>query len=409
MMNMWKKISTVISILCIAVYVFAAVFAVYKIAAAVTEHRIIGEREFAGLQDMARNAGVLGFTWAELENEIHAAVNRSLALEAVIAARSDNTSFAVERPGERVIIPHYNTSSYSFNTKWKFYRPPYTAQITVDSRITLNLDVLTGYIDRGRLSDILREMLLIVLLSVTAAFFILMLDVIVFDKQNAETGKPKEPHDDPAEPHDAPAQNNPRDTPENEEEPRHGEPEPQQPGFDENAGAPPRMYPGLIQKLHEELDGAPERKEKNPDLVLLCAEWTGNSFSAALDAKQIAEDAAVFFKAAKISAFRKGENGIFILLPGAAFKNGLKAARKFHEHILGNSAFKTALADFYIGLTSRAGRRIDPDRIILEAEKALEKAKEDPALPIVAFKANPSKYKDYLKKKNGAENTSPSP
>ncbi|MDR1230271.1 MAG: hypothetical protein LBK61_02595 [Spirochaetaceae bacterium] len=413
---MWKRISTVVSILCIAVYVFAAAFAVYKIVAAVTEHRIIGEREFTGLQDVARNAGVLGFTGAELENEIRAAVNRSLALEAVIATKSDNTSFAVERPGERIIIPDYDNASYSFNTKWKLYPPPYAAQITVDSRTTLNLDVLTGYIDRGRLSDILREMLLVILLSVTVAFFILMLDIIVFDKRNAQTGKPEKPHtvlkeepyDDLAEPRSTPAQNKPRDTPESEEEPHYGKPDPQQPVFDENAGEPSRMYLGLIQKLHEELNGAPmngnpKKEEKNPDFVLLCAEWTGNHFTPALSAKQIAEDAALFFKVAKISAFKKGETGVFILLPGVTFKNGLKAARKFHEHILGNSTFKTAIGDFYIGLTSRAKRQIDPERIILEAEKALEKAKDDPALPIVAFKANLSKYEDYLKKKNGPE------
>jgi GGDEF domain-containing protein len=421
---MWKKISTAISILCIAVYVFAAVFAGYRIVVAVAEHRIIGEREFAGLQDVARNAGVLGLSGAELENEIRAVVLRSLALEAVIAAMSDNTSFAVERPGERVIIPDYQ-NSYSFNTKWKFFRPPYSAEVTVDSRTTLSLDVLTGYIDRERLSDILRETLLIILLSVTAAFLVLMLDIIVFDKKNVAPGTPENPHDvlreepyrEPAavvpsavapavrEPeadtYDAPVEN-----PESEEEPHDRKPERQQPVFDENAGGPSRMYLGLIQKLHEELDGAGEgeKEEKNPDFVLLCAEWTGNSFATVLGAKQIAEAAAGFFKVAKISAFKKGENGVFILLPGVTFKNGLKAARKFHEHILDNVAFKTAVEDFSIGLTSRTGRQIDPERLILEAEKALEKAKEDASLPIVAFKANPSKYADYLKKKNITEN-----
>jgi GGDEF domain-containing protein len=422
---MWRKISTGISILCLAVYVFAAASATYKIVAAVTEHRIIGEREFAGLQDVARNAGVLGFTGAELENEIRAVVLRSLTLEAVIAAMSDNTSFAVERPEERVIISDYQNSSYSFNTKWKLYRPPYSAQISVDSRTTLDLDVLTGYIDRGRLSDILREMLLVVLLSVTAAFLVLMLDIIVFDKKNAASGTPKKPHDTPgekprpepaasvpaasvprAETHDAPAENPHGAAPDTPgEEPRPEKPEGQQPAFDENADGPPRMYLGLIQKLREELGSTDEKEEKNPDFVLLCAEWTGeNGLAPAIGAKQIAEDAAGFFKVARISAFKKGENGIFILLPDVAFKNGLKAARKFHEHILDNSAFKTAVGSFSIGLTSRAGRQIDPDRLILEAEKALEKAKEDASLPIVAFKANPSKYEDYLKKKNMAAN-----
>jgi GGDEF domain-containing protein len=371
---MWKKLSTAISILCIAVYVFAAVLAAQRIVTAATEQRIIGEREFAGLQDMVRNAGVLGFSGAELENEIRASVLQSLALEAVIVTVSDSTAFAVEKPGDRVIVANFNNSAYSFNTKWKFYRPPYSAQVTVDSRITLNLDALTGYVNRGRLSDILRTTLLIILLSVTAAFIVLMLDIIVFSRYNAVCA-----------------------TPEKSRNMRRKPDEPLQPFFDEYAGKPSGAYPGLIQKLREELV---DHSTKHPDFVLLCAEWTGSGFADTPLAKQIAEEAAVFFKVERISAFKKGKNGVFILLSGITFKSGLKAAREFHGRILDNSTFKTMVADFYIGLTSRAGRQVDPERLILEAEKALEKAKEDSGQPIVAFKADPSKYKDYVKNRN---------
>jgi hypothetical protein len=371
---MWKKISTVVSILCMAVYIFALAFATYKIAVAITEHRIIGEREFSGMQDMVRGAGVLGFTGADLENEIRASVLRSLALEAVIVTVSDSTAFAVEKPGERVIVTNYNNSAYSFNTKWKLYRPPYSATIIVDSQVTLNLNALIRYVDRGQLSDILRETLLIILLSVTAAFLVLMLDIIIFGKRSAVPNAPKEPHHKPEEP--------------------------PQPIFNEDAGEPSGPYLGLSQKLHEELAAS---GEKGSDFVLLCAEWVADGFAEPPVAKQIAEEAAVFFKVKRISAFKRGETGVFILLVGAAFKSGLKATREFHGRILDNSAFKTAITDFYIGLTSCAGRQVDPERLILEAEKAMEKAKEDPAQPIVAFKADPSKYKDYLKNKNEPE------
>jgi hypothetical protein len=365
---MWKKISTTVSILCIAIYVFALAFAAYKIAAAMNEHRIIGEREFNGLQDMVRGAGVLGFTGADLENEIRASVLRSLTLDAVIVTASDSPAFAVEKPGERVILTNYNNTAYSFNTKWKLYRPPYLAAIPVDNQITLNLNALTRYVDRGQLSDILRNTLLIILLSVTAAFLVLMLDIVVIGWRTTVPGAPKEPP---------------------------------QPIFNEEAGEPSGIYLGLVQKLYEELTVS---GEKNMDFVLLCADWTTSGFADTPVARQIAEEAADFFKVKRISAFKRGETGVFILLSGATFKSGLKATRAFHGRILDNSAFKTVIADFYIGLTSRAGRQVDPERLILEAEKAMEKAKEDAAQPIVAFKADPSKYKNYLKNKTEPEN-----
>jgi hypothetical protein len=424
---MWKKISTAISILCITVYVFAVGLAVFNMVNAAAEHRIIFEQEFAELQDIVRGADVLGFTGADLENEIRASVLRSLAIDAAIVTAPDGVAFAVEKPGEQAVISNYNNAGYSFNTKWKFYRPPYSARITADGRTTLEINALAGYIDRDRLGDILRETLLIVLLSVTAAFLILMLDVIVFttdrvgehkEKKPKPPKPPKNPHepifnDDavemPAEePMEEPAPESavaPMEEPAPEsaaapmEEPvPESAVEPMEEPVPESAEEPMGIYLGLIQKLHKELAVADEKKT---DMVLLCAEWTKNSFAADTDAplaKQIAEEAAVFFNVDRISAFKRGKTGIFIVLPGVAFARGLKAAREFHGRILDNTAFKTTITNFYIGLTSRAGREIDPDRLILEAEKAVEKAKEDTAQPIVAFKANPSKYKNYLRK-----------
>jgi hypothetical protein len=482
---MWRKISTAISILCVAIYAFAVLLAVYKMVTVAAEHRIIFEQEFAKLQDTARGADVLGFTGTDLENEIRASVLRSLTLDAAIVTLSGGAAFAVEKPGERVVIPNHNNTDYSFNTKGKFYRPPYFAQITTDGRTTLGINVLTGYIDKDRLGDILRETLLIVLLSVTAAFLVLMLDVVVFTKDTAaehkkkkpESPKPPEepfepvfdeepevpmekqakdslkpvlgkegpaeepiempvdepelpveksaemPAEEPEKPMEEPAEipmekpmeelvkkpmeepaeipmEKPIEKPAKElvEKPMEEPAEiPMEKPIEKPKEKPTGMYLGLIQKLHKELAFADEKKT---DIVLLCAEWTKNGFADA-DAplvKQIAEEAAVFFDVDRIAAFKRGETGIFIVLPGVAFKSGLKTAREFHGRILGNTAFKTTITNFFVGLTALAGREVDPDRFILEAEKAVEKAKEDTVQPIVAFKADPSKYKNYLKK-----------
>jgi hypothetical protein len=429
-MNMWKKISTAISILCIAVYVFATARAVYRIIVTAAEQRTVAEREFAGLQDVVRGATVLGFRGTDLENEIRAAVFRSHTLEAVIASIPDGNSVAVEKPGERVIIPDINNSDYSFNTKWKFYRQPYVARITTDARINLELSALTNYLDKGQLGDILREALFFILLSVTAAFIVLLLDVIAFGnwKLAPETPskahgapipskKPQSPSISPQEPFDIPVipqkaqfpsavMEAPPDLPVIPQKAQFPSAvteappdlpvipqEPQDPlaGTDEPAG----LYVGLIQKLQAELAAADNEKS---DLVLLCAEWTETGAAGEPLTKQIAEEAAAFFKIPQMSAFKRGSSGIFILLPNIAFKRGLKAAREFYGHVFGKAAFETTIANLSIGLSSRADRMLDPERLILEAEKAVEKAKESPDQPIVAFKANPLKYKNYINK-----------
>ncbi len=52
-----------------------------------------------------------------------------------------------------------------------------------------------------------------------------------------------------------------------------------------------------------------------------------------------------------------------------------------------------------IGISSRSLRLISADRIITEAKQALIHAEEDRESPIVAFRVNPDKYRDYISNK----------
>ena len=49
-----------------------------------------------------------------------------------------------------------------------------------------------------------------------------------------------------------------------------------------------------------------------------------------------------------------------------------------------------------VGISSAGGRNIKAERVILEANQALDYASQDPDSPIVAFRANPEKYKEYM-------------
>ena len=48
-----------------------------------------------------------------------------------------------------------------------------------------------------------------------------------------------------------------------------------------------------------------------------------------------------------------------------------------------------------VGISSADERNVKAERVILEANQALEYASQDPDSPIVAFRANPQKYKEF--------------
>ena len=48
-----------------------------------------------------------------------------------------------------------------------------------------------------------------------------------------------------------------------------------------------------------------------------------------------------------------------------------------------------------VGISSVTSRKIKADRLVLEASQALDYASQDPDSPIVAFRANPEKYRQY--------------
>ena len=53
-----------------------------------------------------------------------------------------------------------------------------------------------------------------------------------------------------------------------------------------------------------------------------------------------------------------------------------------------------------VGISSASGRNVNAERILLEAGQALEYASQDMDSPIVAFRANPDKYKEYIESGN---------
>jgi GGDEF domain-containing protein len=98
-------------------------------------------------------------------------------------------------------------------------------------------------------------------------------------------------------------------------------------------------------------------------------------------------------------AFERGPDGFAVILPNMDAEHGLRMAEEFRRKL--NQAF-TGNRDrqggpvLAMGLSSRAGRLVDSERVCQEADIALRKAASDPGSHIMAFRPDPDRYRLYL-------------
>jgi hypothetical protein len=114
--------------------------------------------------------------------------------------------------------------------------------------------------------------------------------------------------------------------------------------------------------------------------------------------KKIAEEAIDLFNLKDLT-FEYGQRGFTVIIPNERLEEGVNKANEFHDRV-----FKTCYDsfqntnDFIIGISSRSGRLVEADKLLHEAARALEKAREEPESPVVAFKSDPEKYREYIRK-----------
>ena len=100
--------------------------------------------------------------------------------------------------------------------------------------------------------------------------------------------------------------------------------------------------------------------------------------------------------------FEKGKRGVSVIIPGIDLDQGIAKAGEFHSRILNKLADGFgAKTDLRIGLSSRSGRLIDSDRLLFESAGALEKAGKGE--PVVAFRSDPGKYREFIRRAGRAD------
>jgi len=162
----------------------------------------------------------------------------------------------------------------------------------------------------------------------------------------------------------------------------------------------PRTHIGWEERVLDRLNSELHRcASTEKDLTLLMLEFKEKITNYQF--KDAAREAASLFTSRDL-LFEKGEQGITVIMPGVDLENGLDKAQKFQlrikEKLFSNNKDDCA----YIGLSSRAGRLMNAERMMLETNEALNKAKADRDTSIIAFKSDLEKYRKFIASQNPA-------
>lgn len=98
--------------------------------------------------------------------------------------------------------------------------------------------------------------------------------------------------------------------------------------------------------------------------------------------------------------FELGVNGFAGILQNINLDQAMKIADELYAGIDSILMELSYSGQITIGITTRTARLLPASRMIEEALSAAQKAVEEPSFPIVAFRANPGKYRNFV-----AENT----
>jgi len=105
------------------------------------------------------------------------------------------------------------------------------------------------------------------------------------------------------------------------------------------------------------------------DLVFLVIEYKSNEKMEDNQYREFAEEAVGFF-AMRDLIFERGENGISIIIPNINLDQGMQKSEDFRSRIYANfpASFENK-GKILIGLSSRSGRLIEADRLMLRLQK----------------------------------------
>lgn len=94
--------------------------------------------------------------------------------------------------------------------------------------------------------------------------------------------------------------------------------------------------------------------------------------------------------------FEKGTDGCIAIFQDTTIDQAITIADRLHGRIVEILSANNLSTVCGFGISSKSLRLISAERLIMEAEQAMNYALEDTSSPIVAYRVNPEKYRNYL-------------
>jgi hypothetical protein len=149
----------------------------------------------------------------------------------------------------------------------------------------------------------------------------------------------------------------------------------------------------LAERLNAELSRAASFEQ---DLVLLEVSHTGISRDSSAY-RLITKTFLEFFNFRDLT-FELGDSGFAVIHPNIDADHALHMAEVFLKKVTGllRQEGSQDYLKLFMGLSSRSGRLVDASLLLMEASAALKKARNEGDSRIVAFKADPNKYRAFV-------------
>ncbi|MDR0707003.1 MAG: hypothetical protein LBF60_03875 [Treponema sp.] len=429
-------ISLIIALACIAVYAFALIFAGIRVFHMVNGRHSLAQQEFADLVTYTTTEGNRSFMSERFQTNITNALRLSKTLQAAIISNA-SSEYGFERSRESGII--WDGGKPVFKTTLGFSEKPLFAPLAIEDQRNATLRVIYNFFDYKSLIIILKQTLAIVVVGFCISCITLLLRYLLVKDTvpvivggaphkgdandpgaaNGKTGRAAQSTDDDDDNFSDIFEEEDSDSPQDSQhaDPTVFEPEaaPSPISANESDNMPLRadisedefagLFPqedeptytdlginwetSLIRKLEDEL----YRSESfNQDLALIIVQATDDPAGTTLPI--MASEAIDFFVLREL-IFKKGDVGVTVIAQNTDIESAFTKATEFRAALLDKHPEQNL--KLFIGVSSRCGRdEVEPNRLIREAEAALEKASE--TAPIVAFRVDPEKYKEFLKK-----------
>ena len=382
-----SHISTIIAIICIFLYAASILFGAGRIIANSNTRQVIAAREFNDIIDLASSASFLGFMSRPYQETIQDALISTETLLGVIITGS-NGEFGFEKNYGSVI--NWNGDVPRFRTGFGISANPFFQSVWIEGQRNSTVQAVYSYIDYDFLISVLKDTLILIIGVMTFAIIILLLEIYSKPGSSIKTVYHK-------------AEQKPVYTDINSSSDFYDS-EIIEVDVNKKEGYPKGLYSprgiGWESYTKERLDSELHRcSSLEEDLVFIVMDSSRIKLGEGLLRNLISEIASTFTLRDMI--FEKGDNGLSLIVPSLSLEQCIEKAEIFLQKVQ-TSLFDNSgdLLDFFIGMSSRAGRLVEASRLMFEADEALARAQKDTSSPIIAFKSDPEKYRNYIRRNN---------